>query len=284
MTMENTPVLLTLIGSDMDGDALSFAMVTEPVQGTVKGLPPAVTYMPNANFSGTDHFTFHASDGTETSQPATVTITVTAARLSSGDFESGDFTAWSTVGDTRIETAAFGSGPVEGRFQAFLSTAGPVEAQDEPVGNAVPVSDLERFLGCDPGSLDSLATDTVIEGSAIRRTFTARAGDIVSFEWNFLTNEYTNLHEFPPSPVFNDFAFVTITAEAFLEAVSLADTFWSVALSATTFFGETGFTTFSFTIPVTGTYTLSIGVVDVGDREVTSGLLIDNVSLTPASP
>ena len=38
----------------------------------------AVTYTPNANYSGSDSFTFTASDGEYTSPPATVNITVTA--------------------------------------------------------------------------------------------------------------------------------------------------------------------------------------------------------------
>ena len=35
------------------------------------------TYTPNANFNGTDSFTYTASDGTAVSNVATVTITVT---------------------------------------------------------------------------------------------------------------------------------------------------------------------------------------------------------------
>ena len=37
-----------------------------------------VTYTPDANFNGSDTFTYVASDGTATSSPATVTITVSA--------------------------------------------------------------------------------------------------------------------------------------------------------------------------------------------------------------
>jgi hypothetical protein len=41
---------------------------------------------------------------------------------------------------------------------------------------------------------------------------------------------------------------------------------------------ETAFRTFSFTIPVTGSYTLGIGVADRDDEFNPSGLLIDNAS------
>jgi hypothetical protein len=163
-------------------------------------------------------------------------------------------------------------------LQAFLSTAGPGEVPGEPVGNAVPVSALETFLELPAGSLDYISTHAVIEGSVIRRTFMAQAEDLVSFDWNFLTNEYTNLNQ--PNPEQNDLTLVTIVSPSLL-----ADTaFWTFSLSQTALFGETGFSRFSFTIPATGTYTLSIGVVDVGDGGGLSGLLVDHVSLTPASP
>jgi hypothetical protein len=281
-TVEDTPVAITLQGSDMDGDVLTFVIVTEPVNGTVSSMPPVVTYTPTARFVGTDSFTFRVSDGALSSSSATVNIIVTPARLVNGGFESGDFTGWLTIGETRIETAAFGSGPADGRFQAFLSTAGPVENPGDPEGAAVPVSALETFLELPVGSLHDLSTDVIIEGSAIRQTFMANAGDVVSFDWNFLTNESTNLHELdaPANPELNDHAFVTIVTPSLL-----ADTaFWSFSLSQTVLSGETGFRRFSFPIPATGMYMLSIGVVDVGDGGGLSGLLIDNVSLTPVNP
>ena len=169
----------------------------------------------------------------------------------------------------------------------FLSTVGPVENPGEPVGIAVTVSNLEAFLGLPAGNLDDLSTATVIEGSTLKRTFTAQAGDTVFFDWNFFTNENTHLDEpdFPPSFDYNDLAFVSIFLVALPEdSILLADSIWTFVLSPTNFFAETGFDTFSFTLPTTGTYTLGIGVADVGDQKVPSGLLVDNVLLVPASP
>jgi hypothetical protein len=45
-----------------------------------------------------------------------------------------------------------------------------------------------------------------IEGSAIKQTFTANAGQTLSFSWNFLTNESVGNDA---NPNFNDFAFAT---------------------------------------------------------------------------
>ena len=77
-TAEDTPVGITLTGSDVDGDTLTFAIVTGPANGTLSGIPPMLTYTPAANFNSTDSFTFSVSDGILTSPPATVSLPVTS--------------------------------------------------------------------------------------------------------------------------------------------------------------------------------------------------------------
>jgi hypothetical protein len=76
-TPEDTPLLITLGGTDVDGDPLSFEIVSGPSNGTLSsGAGAARTYTPNANFVGTDSFTFRVNDGTVNSITATITITV----------------------------------------------------------------------------------------------------------------------------------------------------------------------------------------------------------------
>ncbi|MBK7319521.1 LamG-like jellyroll fold domain-containing protein [Candidatus Villigracilis affinis] len=72
---EDGSVGITLSGSDVDGDPLTFSLVTPPVDGTLSGIIPNLTYTPNPNFNGGDGFVFEVSDGEFTSQ-ATITITV----------------------------------------------------------------------------------------------------------------------------------------------------------------------------------------------------------------
>lgn len=77
-TPEDTPVNGLVTGSDIDGDSITFALVTAPTNGLVVVNPDGTyTYTPNANFNGEDSFTFVANDGTVNSNIATVTITVT---------------------------------------------------------------------------------------------------------------------------------------------------------------------------------------------------------------
>ncbi|MGB4069467.1 MAG: Ig-like domain-containing protein, partial [Nitrospira sp.] len=64
---------------DPEGKPLTAALVTGPTKGTLTfNANGTFTYRPNAGFIGTDSFTYRASDGTATSNLATVTITVTA--------------------------------------------------------------------------------------------------------------------------------------------------------------------------------------------------------------
>ncbi len=75
-TMEDTPVTISLTGSDPDSDPLAYSMVTGPSHGSLNGTAPNLTYTPNTNFNGSDSFTFKANDGTADSVLATVSITV----------------------------------------------------------------------------------------------------------------------------------------------------------------------------------------------------------------
>ena len=77
-TDEDTPLGVTLSGNDIDGDGLSFSVVTGPSNGGLSGTPPNLTYTPDANFNGADSFTFVANDGTVDSVAATVNIDVAA--------------------------------------------------------------------------------------------------------------------------------------------------------------------------------------------------------------
>ena len=77
-TDEDTAVEITLAATDVDGDALTYALATAPTNGTLTGTAPNVTYTPNPAYAGADSFSFKASDGVAESNVATVTITVTA--------------------------------------------------------------------------------------------------------------------------------------------------------------------------------------------------------------
>jgi hypothetical protein len=108
-----------------------------------------------------------------------------AAAVVNGSFETGNFSNWNTSGQTSVETSSFQVTPVNGSYQAALQTCFFIGACDDnqPLTNA---SDLQSFLSLSGNQLSNLS---VTEGSAIKQTITANAGDVLSFSWNFLTDE-----------------------------------------------------------------------------------------------
>jgi hypothetical protein len=80
-TMEDTAANGTLVATDVDGDALTYALVSGASNGTVvitDASTGAYTYTPDADFNGSDSFTFSANDGVADSNTATVTLGVSA--------------------------------------------------------------------------------------------------------------------------------------------------------------------------------------------------------------
>ena len=75
-TDEDTPLPLTLTGSDVEGDTLTYEVVTQPVHGSLSGVAPNLTYTPAFNYNGSDVFTYKANDGLADSNIVTVSITV----------------------------------------------------------------------------------------------------------------------------------------------------------------------------------------------------------------
>lgn len=75
-TDEDTPVELILAAEDPEGQPLTFEILTAPAHGDLTGSGSDRTYTPDPNYSGEDSFTFRVTDGANTSNTATVTITI----------------------------------------------------------------------------------------------------------------------------------------------------------------------------------------------------------------
>ncbi|KLN52632.1 tandem-95 repeat protein [Variovorax paradoxus] len=76
-TNEDTPVSGQVVGSDVDGDTLTYVKGSDPSHGTVTvNADGTYTYVPGANFNGTDSFTVTVSDGHGGTTTSTVTVTI----------------------------------------------------------------------------------------------------------------------------------------------------------------------------------------------------------------
>jgi len=131
---EDTTTAMTLAGSDPDGDALSYRVLTSPAHGTLTGTPPALTYRPAANWSGSDSFTFDVSDGTASSPAATVSLTVTPVN---------DAPTISAIADRTLATGsttgaiAFTIGDIETAVTSLTLSATSSNQALVPTGNVV---------------------------------------------------------------------------------------------------------------------------------------------------
>ncbi|TDJ69381.1 MAG: hypothetical protein E2O38_13690, partial [Proteobacteria bacterium] len=80
-TAQDVALIIDVLANDTDadaGDTLTVSTVTQPANGSVVNNNTDVTYTPNTGFSGPDTFTYIATDGTNVSNSATVTVMVTA--------------------------------------------------------------------------------------------------------------------------------------------------------------------------------------------------------------
>jgi hypothetical protein len=77
--------------TDVDQDAIAIVNFTQPSNGTVASVNGAFNYTPNANFNGSDSFTYTISDGKGGSATGTVNVTVNAVNdppVANGDTAS----------------------------------------------------------------------------------------------------------------------------------------------------------------------------------------------------
>jgi len=183
------------------------------------------------------------------------------AAITNPGFEAfPDFVGWSTIGDTSIQDANFKT-PPEGTVQAFMNTG----------ANSVSAGSLESFLNLTAGTLSGAG---VFNGAAIKQTVTVSAGQIITFKYDFATNE-------PPASPGNDFGFVTVSNS---NLAVLADTN-SPSVPTNPLDGlngfaprETGYLTGAIQFNQAGTYTLGFGVANRLDAQFASGLLVDDLA------
>ena len=233
-----------------------------------------------------------------------------SATLINSSFETGDFTGWETLGDASVQTAAVGSAPSDGQYQAWITTLcdRTLGSHCETIWNELPYSGtnavsvvgslgpsrLHDFLDLtleDFGSLDWGTAGG--EASGIKQSFYVPARSILSFDFNFASAEGTLVE--------GDVAIVSVKSDTFrllsrLNTDALRSTESSIPLCehVETDSGdacaeyaavigparETGYTSFSVYIPTAATYELGFAIGETGEGTIPSGLLIDHIRVT----
>ena len=177
-TRRGTPVVVDLLAndSDVDGPALSVVLAGAPQHGSVElNGDGTVTYTPIDGYTGPDSFSYRASDGTSTSDLATVQITVEP--VNSAPTSADD--AFSTWQGVPLEIAAPGvlGNDVDAEkdvLSAFLIT-GPEHGKITLSSNGAFVytpnpgfqgPDTFTYLTSDGQLLSEIATVTITVGPA----------------------------------------------------------------------------------------------------------------------
>ena len=91
-TQADTKYSGALKGTDADMDVLTFEVCTSPTNGVLDlKQDGSFSYTPNAEFTGSDKFSFSVSDGKDSSTAVDVTITVDLLEVSFSDYSRKAF-------------------------------------------------------------------------------------------------------------------------------------------------------------------------------------------------
>ena len=123
-TKEDTAKPITLAATDVEGDALTYAVVQAPAHGVLTGSGANRTYTPAANYNGPDSFSFKASDSSADSNVAAVSLTVTPV----ADARLAVVSRSLTVTKTRVAAVKLRCG-VEARCRGTLALSATVKGR-----------------------------------------------------------------------------------------------------------------------------------------------------------
>ncbi|MGE9270452.1 MAG: glycosyl hydrolase [Verrucomicrobiales bacterium] len=202
-TPKDTPTAITLTGSDVEGDPLSFAVTSGPANGMLSGTPPNLIYTPNSGYVGIDSFTFTATDGQTTSDPGTLTVRSGVATdvVTGYDFDDGTGTETraATVVDVSVTASNFGVGigleDVVAADSAALTEALDAEGSLFGTTNGLSFGGGQAAFGfSDMNGADSLTT-AITNDDYMTFTITPNAGremDLTRFTFRARTNSTDN--------------------------------------------------------------------------------------------
>ena len=156
-TDEDVPLPVTLQGADPEGSALSYRIVQPPMHGSLQGSGATLTYVPEAEWNGSDSFTYVANDGVQDSPAATANIVVRPVN----DAPTAHAQQVQTDEDVALPIRLTGTDP-EGEPLSFRIVGQPMHGQLTGAGDDWVYAPEHNFAGEDSfgfvvndGSVDS---------------------------------------------------------------------------------------------------------------------------------
>jgi large repetitive protein len=158
-----TTIVLNLSG----GAPTALAITSAPANGTATVSGTSISYQPNTGFSGTDSFSYTATNSGGTSAPATVTITVDAPTFTVAAVGPLDATVGQDYG--QVFTFAGGTEPF-GSYQVTGLPAGL--AITDPTANSIALAGIPREVGTFTLSVSATDSSTGNGPFIANRSFT----------------------------------------------------------------------------------------------------------------
>ena len=148
--------------TDADSEILFAILVSQPGHGAVDlSADGSFTYVPAANFFGTDTFTYRASDGAQTSNVATVTIVVNP--LADAPVAVDDFYQMEDMGTLEVDAengVLANDIEVDGETLSAVLVAGPENGVVElNADGSFSYTPIEGFIGRDTFTYFAVAND-----------------------------------------------------------------------------------------------------------------------------
>ena len=141
---EQTLLAITLNGTDPDGDALTYAIVDIPTNGTAVLLGSKLSYTSNSDTAISDSFTFKVNDGELDSDKATVSIVITPINDSPVPVSQ----TLTTIEDIKLEITLSASDP-DDTVLNYLVEGAPVNGTTTIIGNKVTYTPDLGYYGND---------------------------------------------------------------------------------------------------------------------------------------
>jgi hypothetical protein len=194
-----------------------------------------------------------------------------AAAASAVPFSEGfdDLSNWTRLGDattlggfaalTNATTFAEDDFPLP----AGTANLSGFDAVETNIGSA----GLENFVGLAVGALNLSETQQATEGSAIQRSFSVSAGEVLSFDWLLASRD---------SALGLDYAFVVIDGQL----IPLASASAATGAFMEPYPNATAIQRFEYSFTRSGSVQVAFGVVDVLDYNGSSALGLDNLTVT----
>ncbi|MFC2078130.1 Ig-like domain-containing protein, partial [Candidatus Bipolaricaulota bacterium] len=174
-TPEDTALAIGLIGSDADGDTLTYNILSGPTNGTISGFDPAtgaLIYTPNEDYNGPDSFVFEVCDP-HPNECGTATVTIEVLPIDDPPVANDDTTQVSEDGSVVINVPGNDSDP-DGNLDltSVDIVSGPTNGTItiDPITGEITYEPDENFEGTDTFTYEICDTDGACDTAEVTVT------------------------------------------------------------------------------------------------------------------